>query len=119
LIIDDEATDRRVMRWLAESCGFVVREALSLREMAAILQGWTPEVLVLDVVMPEADGIEIMSLLSSMNCRFSVLLVSACRSILKPGYDLGLSYGLHMLDAIAKPLDVERFKETLRRSIIP
>ena len=119
LITDDECTDRRVMRWLAESCGFSVREASSLSEMTTIMQEWEPEVLVLDIVMPDADGIEIMRLLGSMHCSFSLLLVTACRAVLKPAYDLGLAYGLHMVDALAKPLDPDCFKDGLRRAIMP
>jgi CheY-like chemotaxis protein len=116
LIADDTLTDRFVLRWFVESCGGVVREACSLREVTAIIQEWGPDVLVLDIVMPDSDGIEIMRQLRALRCELPLLLVTAWHGLLKPAYNLGTAYGLNVIDVIAKPVDALHFKAGLRRA---
>ena len=118
LIVDDMLTDRRVLRWYAESCGCVVREARNLWEMSTIMQEWQPDVLVLDVIMPESDGIEIMRQLRSMCCELPLLLATGWHGLLRPVYNLGMAYGLNVIDVIAKPVDAHHFKAQLRRALV-
>lgn len=116
LIADDTLTDRCVLRWFVESSGGVVREACSLREVTDIMQEWAPDVLVLDIVMPDSDGIEIMRQLRALRCELPLLLVTAWHGLLKPAYNLGAAYGLNVIDVIAKPVDAHHFKAGLRRA---
>jgi CheY-like chemotaxis protein len=118
LIVDDTLTDRCVLRWYAESCGCLASEARSLREMMAIMQEWPPDVLVLDIIMLDSDGIEIMRHLRAMKCELPLLLVSGWHGLLRPVYNLGAAYGLNVIDVIAKPVDAHIFKTTLRRALI-
>jgi CheY-like chemotaxis protein len=114
LITDDEPTDRRVLRWLAEACGCTVREASGLDEMTAIMRDWQPDLMVLDLVMPEADGIETMRHLKRMQCPVPLLLITAFHGVRKPAYDLASAYGLNVIDVIGKPIDADSFTEKLR-----
>ncbi len=56
LVVDDDADVRGLVRELLERAGASVREAADGREALRVLYEVRPEVIVLDVTMPELDG---------------------------------------------------------------
>src|ERR671936_2678302 len=56
LVVDDEADIRRLVRELLERAGYVVDEAADGRTALRMLYASKPELVVLDVTMPELDG---------------------------------------------------------------
>jgi CheY-like chemotaxis protein len=56
LVVDDDADVRGLVRELLERAGATVREAADGREALRVLYDVRPEVIVLDVTMPELDG---------------------------------------------------------------
>src|SRR4051812_39736232 len=78
LIVDDHATFRANARAVLESEGFtVVGEAENGAEAIAAVKGMQPEVVLLDVQLPDADGFELASRLTSNGSRVNVVLVSS------------------------------------------
>jgi len=59
LVIDDSATSRLLARNFLESDGWLVREASDAEQGTALAREWHPDVIVLDVVLPDADGVEL------------------------------------------------------------
>jgi CheY-like chemotaxis protein len=116
LIVDDEPADRDAIARLARAHGCQVREADNHTDMAVIMRAWNPEMLVLDVVMPEVDGIGILRRLAEAHCRIPVLLVSAYNEMLKPVHNLGSVYGLTVVGEISKPVTSRTFEACLRRA---
>jgi two-component system OmpR family response regulator len=114
LVVDDDAADRQAVGRLAEAHGCLVREAGCHTEMTAVMRAWDPEMLVLDVVMPEVDGIGILRRLAEQHCRIPVLLVSAYKDMLKPVHNLASVYGLRVVGEISKPVAARRFEAALR-----
>ncbi|MGH6930739.1 MAG: response regulator, partial [Dongiaceae bacterium] len=113
LIVDDEPADREAIGRLATACGCLVREAGSHGDMTSIMREWDPEMLVLDVVMPEVDGIGVLRRLAEEHCRIPVLLVSAYDEMLKPARNLGSVYGLQVVGEVSKPLSARAFEGAL------
>jgi excisionase family DNA binding protein len=60
LVVDDDAGVRQVVRANLEAEGYVVREAGSADEGLASLEEEPPDLLLLDVMMPEVDGWEML-----------------------------------------------------------
>jgi response regulator NasT len=58
LIADDETIIRLDLRQLLEAAGYEVAEARSGTEAVQLAESWQPNVVILDVRMPELDGIE-------------------------------------------------------------
>ena len=56
LVVDDEADVRGLLRELLERAGATVREAVDGREALKLLYDVRPDLIVLDVMMPELDG---------------------------------------------------------------
>lgn len=85
--------------------------------MMEALREWDPSALVIDIVMPDSDGIEVMRQLRSSRCERPLLFVTGWHGLVKPVYNLGIAYGLNMIDVVAKPVDAHNFKTTLRRAV--
>ena len=58
LLIDDSASVREVLRLALESEGYSVLEAADGREGVRLYREHRPAVVLLDIIMPEKDGIE-------------------------------------------------------------
>jgi CheY-like chemotaxis protein len=57
LLIDDSASVREVLRIALESEGYRVIEAANGREGVALFREHRPAVTIVDIIMPEKDGI--------------------------------------------------------------
>ena len=60
LVVDDEASVVEVVALYLQRDGFQVRVARDGREALAAIQAQLPSLVVLDVMLPELDGLEIM-----------------------------------------------------------
>lgn len=56
LIVEDDAGVTRIVRIVLEKAGFSVREAAALREARAELKASPPDVVLLDIMLPDGDG---------------------------------------------------------------
>ena len=115
-IVDDEPDDGMAIAQVARLHGCDVRVAADHGEMTALMRDWNPEMLVLDIVMPDLDGIGILQQLAEQFCRTPVLLVSAYRDRLKPAHNLGRAYGVNVLGELTKPVDAGAFGTALHNA---
>jgi len=59
LIADDETDIRHVLRTRLEFEGYTVLEAANGAEAVTMAQDQVPDLIVLDVMMPQMDGVEV------------------------------------------------------------
>ena len=76
LVVDDEADFGSFVRKVAEDASFEVRVLDDAHLFKQTYEQFAPERIVLDVVMPGIDGIEIMKWLASVGNKAGVILVS-------------------------------------------
>lgn len=76
LVIDDEPDFMQVVRTVAEEMGFAVTTAGSADEFKAVYTASPPDLMVIDVVMPEVDGIELVEWLVGSGCSGDVIMVT-------------------------------------------
>ncbi len=79
LVVDDDAFLRRMVRIVLEGAGYVVRTATNGREGLQKIADECPDLLTLDVMMPEMSGIEMADLLASdpATRRLPIILLTA------------------------------------------
>ena len=110
-IADDDAGMRLVFSKLIEKAdGFEkVGEATNGREMLALFEKEKPQVVVLDVEMPEMDGISCAHAIQDM-CPTTVIIFATAHESYR-----GDAFELYAFDYLVKPFKVERALQTLAR----
>ena len=78
LIVDDALIMRRRIREIAEEAGWVVAgEAKNGAEAVALYQQEQPDLVTLDIVMPEMDGVTALKKLIKVDPQARVVMISA------------------------------------------
>lgn len=118
LIVDDDPHLREVVRFALHKASFSTVEARDGREALEVFQRESPQLVVLDITMPEMDGTEVCRTLRTSS-RVPILFLSSRDDELDR--ILGLELGGD--DYLTKPFSprelVARVKAILRRSLVP
>jgi len=56
LIVDDKTVNRMVLAEMLEPLGFGLKEAENGQKALKVMSGWTPDLILLDMIMPVMDG---------------------------------------------------------------
>ncbi|MGI5246436.1 response regulator transcription factor [Dactylosporangium sp. CA-139066] len=117
LVVDDEASIRALLSATLRLTGFEVRVATGGREALATAAEYGPDLVVLDVMMPDLDGFEVAQRLRTSGRPVPVLFLTARDSV--EDRISGLTVGAD--DYVAKPFSLEevvlRIRAILRRSL--
>ena len=105
LLIDDDPSCARFLGHAAEECGFTAVVTISPQSFKAQYKDSAAEVVVVDLAMPGADGIELLRFLAGENCTALVLIVSGFDGrVVESAIRLGSALGLRMGRALTKPV---------------
>jgi len=114
LVVDDEDRIRGIVRRYLETDGFEVAEARDGESALRVARDWHPDLVVLDVMMPRIDGLEVLRQLRTGSNVAVILLTARSEEVDKL---VGLSVGAD--DYVTKPFSprelVARIKAVLRR----
>ena len=109
LVVDDEPAMREVLELLLQDWGYEVRSACDGTQGKELAESYDPDIVVTDVVMPQASGLELLRSLKGDKSDRPVILVTAQGSI-----DMAVeAMKQGALDFVTKPLDYEKFKAIL------
>jgi DNA-binding response OmpR family regulator len=115
LVVDDEPHIRTILRGYLEADGFAVVEAADGRSALAALRGDPPDLVLLDVMLPGIDGLEVLRQLRTFSDVYVVLVTAKTEEIDKL---VGLGVGAD--DYVTKPFSprevTARVKAVLRRA---
>jgi len=114
LIVDDEVALRDMLEIGLAKAGFVTRAVADGRSALEALRAWTPDAIILDVMLPEIDGFSLLPAIRRLT-EIPVIMLSAKS---EPSEKVtGLLRGAD--DYVAKPFDFEelvaRLLSALRR----
>jgi CheY-like chemotaxis protein len=105
LVVDDNAVQRQLIHDLLEPLGFVVVSAGGGRECLQVVEQTSPNLILLDIAMPEMDGWEVAQRLCRQPGKRAAILILSANAI-DPH---------HMLDAdrlyddmLMKPIDLRQ-----------
>ena len=114
LVVDDERKIRQLVRAYLEKEGFGVIEASTGHEALEKVRNHDPNLIVLDVMLPGLDGIEVLREVRTFSDVYVVMLTAKTEEVDKL---IGLSVGAD--DYLAKPFSprelIARVKAVLRR----
>lgn len=116
LLIDDDALMRRSLAYNLEQAGYKAFAAASAEDGLEVIRNSPPDLVLLDVGLPEMDGLDAIKQIKSLIPSLPVIFVTARRRELDEvvGLELGAD------DYITKPFDenvlLAHIKAVLRRS---
>src|SRR5947209_4312075 len=110
LVVDDDRALRDVLRRSLSLSSYDVRTAAGGAEALAEVSGFSPDAVVLDIGLPDIDGLDVCRLLRREGNRVPVLMLTA-RDAVSDRID-GLDAGAD--DYLVKPFDVDELKARLR-----
>jgi CheY-like chemotaxis protein len=114
LTVDDDPGFRIFVREAAEDCGFDIEAVATAMEFKAALARGAFDGLVLDLSMPETDGVELLRWLADANARVPILVVSGFdERIREAALRLGEARGLVMAGVLEKPVRAADLKAKL------
>jgi DNA-binding response OmpR family regulator len=114
LAVDDNSDSAELIARVASKCGYDARSMTDPSTLARVLEEWKPQVLTLDLCMPDEDGISVLSLLTQSAFSGHLLIISGQDEwFRKTASRLASARGLNVADDLCKPVDLKVLRELL------
>jgi two-component system, chemotaxis family, chemotaxis protein CheY len=113
MVVDDTAFMRMVMRSIVEELGHeVVAEAANGAEAVNLYHSVRPDLVTMDITMPEMDGVSAVRKIKTMDSSARIVMCSAMgqRDMVLDAIRCGAS------DFVVKPIQKERVLEAIHNS---
>jgi EAL domain-containing protein (putative c-di-GMP-specific phosphodiesterase class I)/ActR/RegA family two-component response regulator len=108
LIIDDEEDICDLIAEIGERRGLEVRTTSNTDNVQDILGDFIPDIIMMDLMMPGIDGVELLRLLSQKAKHAKLCLISGSDArVLNSARRLGSAHGLDVVAALEKPLSIQ------------
>jgi DNA-binding response OmpR family regulator len=111
LLVDDDPSIRALYSQTLSRAGFDVETARNGKEGLEVVEAFKPDLVILDLIMPEQEGIETILQLQAQHPSVPILAISGA---------LGASEYLHVANllgarrTLAKPIKSEQLLEAVR-----
>ena len=113
LVVDDDPAHRAMLRTLLSAWGAKVDEAPDGGRAIALCREHPYDIILMDVQMPEVDGIEALQAIKSYNPSIPILIMTAYSNV--ESAVEALKSGAY--DYLSKPFDFDVLKLTLKRAL--
>ncbi len=111
LVVDDEPAIRRLLRAAVERAGYAVVEVGSAKEALSALSIDKPDAVLLDLGLPDREGLEILPLIVKAGAALIVISAREATQEKIAALDLGAD------DYVTKPFDTDEVLARLRRAL--
>ena len=112
LVVDDDASVRRVLKMQLEEAGYRVATAASVAEALDVLEAQKPKLVITDLKMPGAGGMDLLRTIREHHGDTTVIIVTAFGSV-ETAVE-AMKAGAY--DYVTKPLDYEALLVAVHRA---
>ncbi len=115
LIADDDAVVLTSLKKLLVISGFEVNVATSARDILSIVKSFKPQLILLDLLMPDLGGLEICDILNkdSQTQGIPIIILSAVGNYT----DIRKAYKLGVIGYITKPYEFPQLLKGIQKAI--
>ena len=115
LVIDDERDIGEFIGEVAKGLGYDILVTADAKSFMDEYKSFMPDVVVVDVVMPETDGIELVKFLANHGCNARILVISGyAERYLQNTKSLAEAFGLPSVKTMTKPLELAALESFLQ-----
>ena len=119
LVVDDEPGIVEFIAEVATDMGYQVETADGAAGFQRIVKEFDPTVIVLDLQLPQSDGVQLLRTVGDIGCSAKVLLISGMdKRVMSATRELGMSRGVAMLGLLPKPLLIEDLEAKLSEAYL-
>ena len=113
LVVDDNEANMHLVRFILENNGFKVIEARNGIEAVTLAVQEKPDLVLLDVQLPDIDGLEVVKRIRAFEVDDSVPIIALTSYAMPGDKERMLAAGCN--GYIAKPIDVKSFIPEIER----
>jgi DNA-binding response OmpR family regulator len=114
LIVDDDRVFAAGLRADAERLDVEARMVHDTRAFESILRDWDPDIIVMDLVMPDSDGLELIRICGRNGYRGALILMSGGFELyLKMAEEIARTNNLNVVAKLPKPFRPKQFSYLL------
>lgn len=114
LVIDDMVDICALVASVAEGCGFEVKTVIEPVSFRDTYRAFKPDLIILDLAIPDSDGIDLLRFLVDEGCKGKILIMSGFPvGVQEAARRLGEVRGLNMVGTLPKPLRAADLRATL------
>ena len=107
LLVEDNEVNRRLAGFLLRSHGYVVREATTASSAFEMVETERPDLIVMDIQLPEMDGLEITRRLKQQPGTADIPVIAVTSFAMKGDREKALAAGC--AGYVTKPIDKNTF----------
>lgn len=120
LAIDDEKGLLAVVQEAGREAGYEVIATSDPAFFLERLREWDPTLVLMDLQMPDVDGVELLRAMAAEKLTAPIVLMSGVGDkVLRTVGDLGADLGLNMRGVLAKPIRLDTLSRTLAADAAP
>ena len=120
LAIDDEKGLLAIVQDIGQNAGYEVVATSDASYFLQQARDWHPTLVLMDLQMPDVDGVELLRAMSADKLNAPIVLMSGVDDkVLRTVGDLGTDLGLNMRGVLGKPIRLETFRRTLEEHAAP
>ncbi|HEX2674652.1 MAG TPA: response regulator [Polyangiaceae bacterium] len=117
LIVDDNVVNLKLLRVALTVSRYEVRTAIDAEQALAVLQSFSPRLILMDIQLPGMDGLELTRRLKENSSTKDVIVIAVTAYAMKGDQE-------RMLDAgcdgyLTKPIDTRALPATMARFLEP
>lgn len=119
LILDDNNLTARAIANVAEFIGLSAKITSDFQSFLEIIADWRPQYLIVDLIMPDMDGVEVLGELGRMQIDAQLIITSgAGQQLLHAAARSAGAHGLNVLGILPKPFNPKAFRDLINAETI-
>ncbi len=117
VLIDDDENMRKTLADCLDGAGYVVTQAGNGKAGLQLIENATYDLIIMDVFMPEMDGIELVQRLQKVGGLPPIITISGGGGVLPPSWATKLTEVYGVAAALTKPIDMTHFLSTVEQAL--
>jgi two-component system cell cycle response regulator DivK len=105
LYVEDTYENRLLIRRILQAIGYIVLEAENATQALEVLKEETPDLILMDINMPDIDGYTLTTQLKAMPKLFNTPIVALTANVMRGDRERSLAVGCD--GYIQKPIDID------------